>query len=278
MLRRLALALAAALVAAPSAAALPSVRLHWIHYRTFHGDIRSAIVALPAWYGPRRDPPIPLVISPHGSGVEPRDNIRRWGDLPARGSFAVVSPEGQGAQLELYSWGSPAQIRDLARMPHIVHAALPWLRVAPQRVYAVGGSMGGQEALLLAAEYPRLLAGAVAFDAPTNMLARYHAFPHLLQRLARREIGSGRHDWALRSPIDYARKLAFSGVPIEIWWSRRDRVVADQAAQSGRLFRAIRRLNPHAPVREVVGSWRHTAEMRASRALPAALRELGLLR
>jgi poly(3-hydroxybutyrate) depolymerase len=278
VLFRVALALAAALIAAPCAAAHPSVRLWWMHYRTSHGEIRSAIVALPRWYGPHDDPPIPLVISPHGSGVEPRANVARWGDLPAVGRFAVVSPEGQGSRLELYSWGSRAQIADLAHMPRLVRAALPWFRLARHRVYAVGGSMGGQETLLLAADHPRLLAGAVSFDAPTNMVGRYRTLPHLLQRLARREIGTTKRAWADRSPIDYARRLADSGVPLEIWWSTRDDVVVDQADQSGRLYREIRRLNPHAPVVQIVGHWRHTAEMRWDRALPAALRGLGLLR
>jgi pimeloyl-ACP methyl ester carboxylesterase len=276
MARRLALVVVAVLVAAPTAgAALPSVRFWWIHYRTVHGDLRSAVVVLPRWYGPHRDPPIPLVISPHGSGIEPRENARRWGDLPALGRFAVVNPEGQGSHLELYSWGSPTQIDDLAHMPVLVRRALPWLRVS--RVYAVGGSMGGQETLLLAAEHPRLLSGAAAFDAPTNMAARYAKLPHLLQRLARREIGNARDAWVDRDPIDYARKLAFSGVPLEIWWSVRDRVVTDQRAQSGRLVRDIRRLNPDAPLVQVVGRWRHTAEMRWNRDLPSALRWLGLL-
>ena len=279
MARRLALCSVAILVlaTAPVAAAAPGVRLWWIHYRTFHGDIRSAIVALPRWYGPHDDPRIPLVISPHGSGVEPRENVRRWGDLPAVGRFAVVNPEGQGTRLALYSWGSPAQIADLAQMPALVHAALPWLRIARRRIYAIGGSMGGQESLLLAAEHPHLLAGAVSFDAPTNMAVRYAGFRHVLKRLAAREMGTGRTAFADRSPIDYARRLAFSGVPLEIWWSTRDEVVTDQAAESGRLVRDIWRLNPGAPVVQVVGRWRHTAEMQADRDLPEALRLLGLL-
>ena len=39
--------------------------------------------------------------------------------------------------------------------------------------------MGGQETLLLLARFPGLLAGAAAFDAPTNMAARYRAFDRL---------------------------------------------------------------------------------------------------
>ena len=262
------------------------VRTVTIAYRAHDGLRRTALVVLPRWYGPRRDPVLPLVISPHGSGVEPQENAHRWGNLPALGRFAVVNPEGQGRRLELYSWGSPGEVADLARMPAIVRHALPWLRIAPHRIYAVGASMGGQETLLLDATHPRLLAGAVAFDAPTNMAARYALFPerrdgHRLQRLARLEFGGiprvAGEAWADRSPIFYSRELAFSPAPLELWWSTRDRVVVDQASQSGLLFRAIERLNPRAPVVQVVGTWQHAAEMRPLRRLPFALARIGLL-
>jgi poly(3-hydroxybutyrate) depolymerase len=160
----------------PSAAlthpSLRAVRVLAISYRAHDGFSRRAYLILPAWYGPLRHPAIPLVISPHGRGVGARANIRRWGDLPARGSFAVINPEGQGRKLTLFSWGDPGEIRDLARMPQIAEQAVPWLQIDRHRVYAFGGSMGGQETLLLLARFPRLLAGAAAFDAPTNMAAR----------------------------------------------------------------------------------------------------------
>jgi pimeloyl-ACP methyl ester carboxylesterase len=262
------------------------VRTVTVRYRAHDGAARTAVVVLPRWYGPRNHPPIPLVISPHGSGIEPTANARRWGNLPALGPFAVVNPEGQGARLELYSWGSPGAIADLARMPQILHETLPWLRIDKRRVYGVGGSMGGQETLLLAAKHPRLLAGAVSFDAPTNMATRYAAFQHLkggsgLQALARLEFGGlprvNGEAWADRSPLFYSRELAFSQLPLQIWWSKRDQIVIHQADQSGLLYRAIRRLNPHAPVLQFVGRWRHTAEMRPTRGLPLALVKLGLL-
>jgi len=263
------------------------VRTITVHYRAHDGAARTAVVVLPRWYGPLDHPPIPLVISPHGSGIEPAENARRWGNLPALGPFAVVNPEGQGAQLELYSWGSPGEIADLARMPKILRETLPWLRVDRRRIYAVGGSMGGQEVLLLLAKHPHLLAGAVSFDAPTNMVTRYAAFPKLkggraLQELARLEFGSvprvNGEAWADRSPLFYSRELAFSHVPLQIWWSRRDQIVVHQADQSGLLYRAIERLNPHAPVLQFVGRWQHTAEMRPTRALPLALARIRLLR
>jgi poly(3-hydroxybutyrate) depolymerase len=263
------------------------VRTVTVRYRAHDGAVRDAIVVLPRWYGPAEHPAIPLVISPHGSGIEPAENARRWGNLPALGRFAVVNPEGQGAHLELYSWGSPGEIADLARMPAILHRALPWLSIDRRRIYAVGGSMGGQESLLLAAKHPRLLAGVISFDAPTNMATRYAAFPRLkggraLQELARLEFGgvprAHGEAWADRSPLFYSRELAFSRLPMEIWWSRRDQIVVHQADQSGLLYHAIERLNPHASVLQFVGRWRHTAEMRPTRGLSLALTCIGLLR
>ena len=126
---------------------------------------------------PRHDPPLPLVISPHGRGVDASANAQLWGDLPGRGGFAVINPEGQGRKLELYSWGDPGQIADLARMPTVLEHALPWVHVDRSRIYAVGGSMGGQEALLLVARYPHLLAGAITFDVASTALGAGNAIP-----------------------------------------------------------------------------------------------------
>jgi len=264
----------------------PSVRVWPIRYTAHDGRLRRAWVQLPRWYDASDHPRIPLIISLHGRGGDAWENIGRWGALPALGHFAVVSPEGQGRRLALYSWGDPAEIGDLAKMPRIVEKGLPWLRIDRRRIYAFGGSMGGQETFLLVAEHPHLLAGAAAFDAPTNMAARYNAFHHLrsgrrLQRLARFEIGGTPTGlpgaYAVRSPLDWARRIAFSGVPLQIWWSTHDRIVVDQAQESGRLYREIKRLDPAAPVHEYVGTWAHTAEMRATTKLPIALRLFHLL-
>jgi poly(3-hydroxybutyrate) depolymerase len=258
-----------------------------VPYRAWNGATRTAYVLLPDWYSRRRDPTIPLVISPHGRGLDARANLRFWGDLPAFGPFAVVSPEGQGRVLTRYSWGWRGQIDDLARMPAILARRLPWLRVDHRRVYAVGSSMGGQETLLLVARHARLLAGAAALDADTDMAARYYAFPKLvggrrLQALARTEIGgtptSAPRAFALRSPVDWARAIARSGVPLHIWWSRRDGIVRDQRDESGRLFRLVEAHHPRAHVTEYVGDWRHSKEFHASARLPLALVELGLIR
>lgn len=283
---------------ASAAAAGQQVRVWTIHYRAHDGAARRAYVLLPAWYGPHDHPAIPLVISPHGRGVQARANLRLWGALPASGPFAVISPDGEGRKLPRYSWGSAGQIEDLARMPQIVRRTLPWLHVDRTRIYAVGGSMGGQETLLLLARHPHLLAGAAALDAVTNFALQYRDFPKLacskgcrrtwngplgrsLQDLARVEIGGGpkarARAFAERSPITYARAIAFSCVPLQLWWSVKDRIVIDQKRQSAAFLAAVTRLNPRAPVVGFVGTWNHSAEMHASARLPTVLAEFGLL-
>jgi poly(3-hydroxybutyrate) depolymerase len=149
-------------------AASPEVRVWTVRYRADNGLARSAYIALPADLGPRKNPALPLVISPHGRGLTGLANLRLWSDLPARGRFAVISPEGHGRVLPLHSWGWEGQISDLANMQYVAKATLPWLRVKLGAVYAIGGSMGGQETLLLVSRHPRLLAGAVSFDAPSS--------------------------------------------------------------------------------------------------------------
>src|SRR5207244_191611 len=107
--------------------------------------------------------------------------------------------------------------------------------------------------------------------APTNLARRYSAFRRMvggprLRELVRYEIGGlpwqRPEAWENRSPLDFARAIARSGVRLQIWWSVADGVIRDQRQESGRLYRDIVRLNPAAPVAQVVGRWRHCFEMR----------------
>ena len=94
-----------------------------------------------------------IAISCKRGVVAGSQNVRLWGDLPARGRFAVVNPEGYGRRLGRFSWGYPGQIEDLAHMPQVLAEAVPGLRIDRRRVYAMGTSMGGQETLLLLARH-----------------------------------------------------------------------------------------------------------------------------
>jgi len=274
------------------------VRTKLIHYRAHNGQIRSAILLLPRWYTKRDNPPLPLIISPHGRGVSARSNALNWGGLPAAGMFAVINPAGQGRRLSRHSWGFHGQVTDLARMPGIVRQALPWVRIDRKRIYAFGSSMGGQETLLLAARYPYLLAGAAAFDSVTDFRLQYWNFALLkcsarcrrirerplgveLRALAREEVGgsplASPAAYIRRSPLFYARRIARSCVPLQLWWSLYDRVVVEPTRQSGRLYERIFDLNRTAPVEAYIGFWRHSAEMNPHGQLPLALARFDLL-
>jgi poly(3-hydroxybutyrate) depolymerase len=261
---------------------------HWgFRYRAHNGVLRHGVVVAPAQFGPGNPtPPLPLVISPHGRGVRAITNARLWGELPGRGDFAVVCPGGMGRRLPLHSWGWRGQIADLARMPEILRAKRPWLRIDASRIYAVGGSMGGQETLLVLGRYPRLLAGAVAFDSVTDFALRYAQFARsprgtTLQALARVEVGgtprTNRDAYVLRSPTNWLRAIARSGVPLQLWWSDADEIVVDQGTQSGRFFERLLALEPRGRIEKRTGSWSHTATSYGRLQLPGAVAWLGLV-
>jgi pimeloyl-ACP methyl ester carboxylesterase len=264
-----------------------TVRQFGLRYRAHNGLPRPAVLLLPGEYGPENPPPpLRLVISPHGRGIRAITNAQWWRDLPARGHFAVVCPGGMGRRLPLHSWGWRGQISDLARMPSIVAHAKPWLRLDLRHVYAVGGSMGGQETLLLLAQHPQLLAGAVAFDSVTNFYTRYRDFALIrngrrLRLLARLEVGgtpaSNPQAYVLRSPIHWVEAVARSDVPLQLWWSDADEIVVGQKNQSGSFYEELRKLRPRGRVEPVTGSWSHTAETYSNLQLPAAAKWLGLL-
>jgi pimeloyl-ACP methyl ester carboxylesterase len=261
--------------------ATPNTEIRLIHYRAHDGRVRPAWLEIPAGCHGQR---IPLVITPHGRGVDETDNALVWGDLPGEGAFALIAPAGEGRRLPWYSWGAPGQIADLARMPAIARA---WgVNVDRRRIYAFGGSMGGQETLLLLARHPHLLAGAAAFDPATDMTRRYRDFAALphgrhLQALARREIGGTPAQvpeaYAVRSPDHYEEAIAGSGVPLQLYWSTRDRIIRDQRVETNELAIAIDRDDEHERLWDFEGDWSHTAEMRWNRRLPRALARFGLL-
>ena len=274
------------------------VRLWEIEYRSHTGALRSATIVLPAWYGPQNNPVLPVVVSPHGRGATGLSNAAFFDNLPAVGRFAVISPDGMGERLKNFSYGAAGQIDDLARMPALAVRALPWLRLDRARVYALGSSMGGQETLLLVARHPELLAGAAALDSVTDLARRYAQLPQLpcaqscvarwgkpygtvLQSTLAHEVGGSPEQnlsgYAARSGLSQARRLAFAQVPLQIWWSTRDRIVWDQKHQSQALLEELRRLNRCARVTAYIGRWAHSTEMRASALLPIALDGFGLL-
>jgi poly(3-hydroxybutyrate) depolymerase len=260
---------------------LPLTRMMRIGYRAHDGSWRKAIVL-----APRHDPHgLPLVIAPHGRGGDAAHACAVWGDLPGYARVAVVCADDPGRATAHYAWGDPGTIRDLARLPTIVAQALPGL-VRARAIYAVGDSMGGQEVLLLMAAQPRLLRGAVAMDPTTNLALRYSQLAQVpnglrdWQPLMRLEVGGTPSQiplaYAARSPIDHLHAIASSDVPLEVWWSLRDRAVPTKpGTQAQDFIGELAEARPRAIVCQRMGWWVHGWPWRHS--VWDALRFLGLL-
>ena len=228
-----------------SAAGVTAVKRLRIRYIAHDGRASTAHVVLPAWYNPAANPPLPLIISPHGRGLNGRANSILWGNLPGRGSFAVINPDARGRRVAGHSWGYAGHVEDLARMPEILRTTLPWLRIDRKRVYAFGGSMGGQETLLLLARHPGLLAGAAAFSSRHRSRAPVPELrPAPVQQQvpdAARQVAAGLEPAQARAARDRRRTWA---VPARVCVAQPD----DARARARELLRAapalVERLGP----------------------------------
>lgn len=259
-------------------------RLVSISFRGPEGSHDTLIVAMPAWYGPQRHPRLPLVISPHSRGVTASANARRWGGIPGRFGLIVLNPGLHGRIIKGRSWAWPAEVSETVDLLGVVRRSIPYLRYDPDRVYAIGHSMGGQEALMDLVHQPDVFAAVVAVDPVTNFVDRWYDFPHSAlskgqQRAATQEVGSTprRKPWLYvqRSPLFFARTIAFSAVAVQLWWNPKDTVVITEGRdQAGALYRTVRRLNPRAPIYDRIHHEMHGYVFRYDRDLPEMVRFL----
>ena len=154
-------------------------------------------------------------------------------------------PEGHGRVLPLHSWGSARQIDDLAHMQYVAKVTLP------------GSGSGRAASTLWAAAWAARNCfcsspASIPFSParwrstlPTDLARRFRNFARLsngrsLQELARREVGGVPESvpgaYVRRSPINFARAIAFSRVPLQMFWSTADE---DRARPGAQLSRAL---------------------------------------
>ncbi len=237
-----------------------------VPYRAWNNRARYATVVLPRDYAPGDNGALPCIVQPRGRQSTPLGPASIWGDLPSTERFMVICPDSSGRRDPRNSWAVAGQLQDIAEIIDVVESSLPWVHVDHQRLYVVGISMGGQEALCTIARYPDRFAAGMCVDGSANLAARYRELARVdradVRPLMRREVGGApsKVPWLYkrRSSTPFAATLASSGVPIAIWWSRDDAIGFNQVkTQTGYLYRRIKSLAPGAPVVQVVGTGRH---------------------
>ena len=268
-----------------------------ITYTTHDGDLRDAVVLLPAWYSPDRNPPLPLVISPHGRGATGESNAKYWGNLPTIGGFAVVCPDGMGRRLKNFSYGYSGRSTTWRGCPS--SSSTPCRGSRSIQPHLCAGKQHGRPGDSAARRAPPAPARRRRRDGLGHRLSlRYtqslelptkaecvKRCGRLRERVppvgdaprGRRDPRQGPRAFAARSPLSQAAAIASSGVPLQIWWSSTDRIVVHQNTQSGALYRKLRSLDSRAPLEAYVGQLAHSTEMRSTALLPLALSRFGLL-
>ncbi len=230
-----------------------------------HGARRDAYIALPAWYGPRNNPRIPLVISPHGRGLTARANTRRWGWLPAQGcspssprpGAAAGSRSTRGAHKGRSTTSpgcrrfSDARCRGFASTASAsLHSAEAW---AARRCSSCSRatrtcspesqrSTPSPTSRASTAVFRVSPAGARAHVSGMGRSASVFSHSHVRRSAGRPESARSAMCSAARSPT-HVRSPA-SCVPLQLWWSTNDRIVADPGAAVGQALSRDSRAQP----------------------------------
>ncbi len=111
----------------------------------------------------RTTPPVPLISSAARAGNHGARHLTSGQPAPARGRFAVISPEGHGRVLPLHSWGWGRQIDDLANMQYVARRPCRAAHPPAQRLPRWAAAWAARKRFLLVKlGYNTLLAGAVA--------------------------------------------------------------------------------------------------------------------
>ena len=258
-----------------------------------------SVLVLPSWYGPGNNPPLPIVISPHGRGATGRSNAAFFDRLPAVGRFAVISPDGMGSRLRNFSYGAPGHIDDLAA---VARAGIGRSALAPDRPHAdlcAREQHGRTErrccwspgALICSPARPRSIPSPTSRGAtascrrcrarPPASRAGASRYGTVLQSTLEREVGGPPDGWQAPTPSaapstrprrSRRRECRSSSGGAPKIGSSRIRSISPRRCSTH--FASPRRVRRSAPPS---ADWAHSKEMRASALLPIVLSGFGLL-
>jgi polyhydroxybutyrate depolymerase len=187
------------------------------------GVEREYILYVPKRYD--RAKPAPLVISLHGAGGWPRQQmgLSKWNDLADREGFLVVYPSGTtGGGPRIWRMGGVGEKRDVRFISDLIDEIEKSYNIDPRRIYANGLSNGGGMSFILSCRLPDRIAAVgmvgAAQLAPWSSCADDHAVPMIdfhgtADRMALYDGGSS---WVSPVPFPSVPKWAAN-------WARRNR-------------------------------------------------------
>jgi len=235
MSRKTTLGVILLLIAAPAALALIDAVNFYVRNRTNGTIVSSGLERKYILYVPRsydRAKPVPLVISLHGAGGWPTQQMEMsgWNELAEKEGFLVVYPaggSGGGARVWEVEAGVDGKVpRDVKFVSDLIDKLQATYNIDPARIYANGLSNGGGMSFLLSCTLANRIAavGLVAsaltrqWDVCTDMrpvpMIAFHGTADPLTRY------HGGKTWVA--------PRSFPNIPIFIGkWARRNRCAPD---------------------------------------------------
>ena len=211
---------------------------------------------------------LPLLVAAHPAG----------GASTCADQMAQLS--GQGVVTRAFSYGAPGQIADLAAAPRLIAGRLPGMKLDARRLYIVGSSMGGTEALLVGLRYPNAYRETVALSPVTDLGFRFNSLPLVRRGQLEAECaGSPMVRGACyveRSPIALIGRRAVGSTILSVWYSTDD-PVSGAPQQVPRFVVSARRLMGPDQLRVRVGTGGHGALWDRADYRAAWLIDLGLV-
>ena len=164
---------------------------------SYDDSIRQATVQIPIGYNP--SVPIPMLTSLYGLGETITDGWKRYAQQANDRGWLLVVPDMRQNTI------SPAVRQDIID-------AVNWVKdnysVDESRIYLAGLSMGGNKALVMAAQHPSTFAAVVAHRPITNLSAWYYETTPFRKGWLEAETGGRPND----VPFEYQRRSPYSQV------------------------------------------------------------------
>lgn len=184
---------------------------------SYDGSQRQATLQIPIGHDPMT--PVPLLTSLYGLGETMVDGWRRYAQPANYQGWLLVVPDMRQNTI------SPAVRQDIID-------AVNWVKdnyaVDPLRVYLAGLSMGGNKALVMAAQYPSTFAAVVAHRPITNLSDWYYETTSFRKGWLEAELGGKPNEvpfeYQRRSP--YSQVQNFRHIPVALTHGTEDTIVS----------------------------------------------------